>query len=381
MVLKKGVQMSKRLIIVAFTLLMSLETINAMGQSFYTARTRLPQIARTAASRYGAALRPMPGLQSRFISQMSRQEAASTLGVENNATFEQIKAQYRKLAMQFHPDRSAESPERALAMMKKINEARDTLLKPKSFYESTRQESKQNYNRTYRSAEEQAQADLAALIAAELKRWAMRAALRLAAIGTLGYEIYKGLSNYRDKVLGKDELEKITQAKFEKLKAIPEREKFLSYSNIWDITHRRIDLITTPWLPEQEKWLVLCDLIQQAFTNNNDTAAKEYIHFIKAKALYELASLMNGYYGSKDSAAIKKLITKKLKEEKQTYMSKFGITAEQLEPENLFKALLELPEKDLNWWNAKTNAEKSLQKIQEDKRKRLALFDEVVVNM
>ena len=49
-----------------------------------------------------------------------------TLGVEKNATPEQIKAAYRKLAMKYHPDRN-QGDEVAAEKFKEINEAHETL--------------------------------------------------------------------------------------------------------------------------------------------------------------------------------------------------------------------------------------------------------------
>ena len=48
------------------------------------------------------------------------------LGVEKNATPEQIKAAYRKLAMKYHPDRN-QGDEAAAEKFKEINEAHETL--------------------------------------------------------------------------------------------------------------------------------------------------------------------------------------------------------------------------------------------------------------
>lgn len=51
------------------------------------------------------------------------------LGVATDAAPEQIKKAYRKLAMQHHPDKNADSPE-SIAKFREIQEAYDTLTKP-----------------------------------------------------------------------------------------------------------------------------------------------------------------------------------------------------------------------------------------------------------
>ena len=48
------------------------------------------------------------------------------LGIERNATPDEIKAAYRKLAMKYHPDRNQGSEE-AAEKFKEINEANETL--------------------------------------------------------------------------------------------------------------------------------------------------------------------------------------------------------------------------------------------------------------
>ncbi len=58
-----------------------------------------------------------------------------TLGVERNASDEEIKKAYRDLAKKYHPDNYAESPLRELAdeKMKEINEAYDAITKGRSY--------------------------------------------------------------------------------------------------------------------------------------------------------------------------------------------------------------------------------------------------------
>ncbi len=51
------------------------------------------------------------------------------LGVEQDASKEDIKAAYRKLAMEHHPDRNQDSPE-SLEKFREVQEAYDTLTKP-----------------------------------------------------------------------------------------------------------------------------------------------------------------------------------------------------------------------------------------------------------
>ena len=53
---------------------------------------------------------------------MSKQDYYDTLEVSKTATFEEIKKSYRRLAMQYHPDRNAGNAE-AEAKFKEINES------------------------------------------------------------------------------------------------------------------------------------------------------------------------------------------------------------------------------------------------------------------
>ena len=51
------------------------------------------------------------------------------LGVTKNATDDEIKKAYRKLARQYHPDLNRENPKAAEAKMKEINEAYDAIVR------------------------------------------------------------------------------------------------------------------------------------------------------------------------------------------------------------------------------------------------------------
>src|ERR1700678_4708162 len=57
---------------------------------------------------------------------MAKQDYYATLGVERNASAEELKKAYRKLAMQYHPDRNS-GDAKAEAKFKELNEAYDVL--------------------------------------------------------------------------------------------------------------------------------------------------------------------------------------------------------------------------------------------------------------
>ena len=54
---------------------------------------------------------------------MTINEAAQILGIPVNATAEQVRKAFRKLALQWHPDKHSDNPREAEKMMQKINEA------------------------------------------------------------------------------------------------------------------------------------------------------------------------------------------------------------------------------------------------------------------
>ena len=63
---------------------------------------------------------------------MTRDEALTTLGLDEGATREEIQIAHRELAQMLHPDKFSENKRlrsRAEQQMKRINEARDVLLK------------------------------------------------------------------------------------------------------------------------------------------------------------------------------------------------------------------------------------------------------------
>ena len=57
---------------------------------------------------------------------MSDKDFYTILGVEKNASAEDIKKSYRKLAMQYHPDRNKDNP-KAEEKFKEVNQAYDVL--------------------------------------------------------------------------------------------------------------------------------------------------------------------------------------------------------------------------------------------------------------
>lgn len=73
------------------------------------------------------------------------------LGVDQNATDEQIKAAYRELARKYHPDKYAESDLKDVAeeKMKEINEAYDEIMKMRSGKSSGNSYSSTGSNSTY----------------------------------------------------------------------------------------------------------------------------------------------------------------------------------------------------------------------------------------
>ena len=58
---------------------------------------------------------------------MSKRDYYEVLGVQKSATKDEIKKAYRKVAMQFHPDRNPDNPT-AEAKFKEASEAADILL-------------------------------------------------------------------------------------------------------------------------------------------------------------------------------------------------------------------------------------------------------------
>lgn len=81
------------------------------------------------------------------------QDHYQTLGVSATATQDEIKAAYRKLAMQHHPDRNAGSPE-SEKKFKELNEAHDTLKDPnkRSIYDSQRKWSTSGFSDEFKKA-------------------------------------------------------------------------------------------------------------------------------------------------------------------------------------------------------------------------------------
>ncbi|MBW2337705.1 MAG: J domain-containing protein [Deltaproteobacteria bacterium] len=68
---------------------------------------------------------------------MAQEDYYQVLGVDQNATGQQIKETFRKLAFKYHPDRNKENPV-AAEQMKKVNEAYAVLSNPakKSEYDT-----------------------------------------------------------------------------------------------------------------------------------------------------------------------------------------------------------------------------------------------------
>ncbi len=416
--------MSKNLIILLVALLASSEFIHAMGQTFYSAGTRLAQTGRFAAHRYAET--------ARFMSHMTRQQAETILGVEKNASMEQIKANYRRLAMKYRPDRSADSPERALIKMKEINQARDMLLhqnqnknsmgdqmrRAQEQQEQMRKEQEQQVKareqaeklhqeqeriqktqqrealeksrkmreeaqraaeeKLYRERAEKIQqeaqkADEQAKKAAEEKlnhakaekiyqeahsnnvRQGMWANLAMYGIASTlgGYVLWQGYQDYKDtkkreqEQQAREEAKKAAEEKlrrsivdkhnFDQLESKLKNSKKMSNEiEINDHISAMNYLLINNSTPEQQKYQLLCTMINYAFKGGNLTN-KNNNNFLKAEALMFLAKNYNAY---------KELVQENLKKENQTYQSKFGISAEQLTPENLYLQTVKLRKKE-----------------------------------
>src|SRR6202167_305331 len=61
-----------------------------------------------------------------YRAEMAKQDFYATLGVAKNASADDLKKAYRKLAMQFHPDRNP-GDKQAEARFKEVSEAYDVL--------------------------------------------------------------------------------------------------------------------------------------------------------------------------------------------------------------------------------------------------------------
>ena len=60
----------------------------------------------------------------------TKKDYYEVLGVNKNATDEELKKAYRKLAKQYHPDANPDNKEEAEKKFKEVNEAYETLSNP-----------------------------------------------------------------------------------------------------------------------------------------------------------------------------------------------------------------------------------------------------------
>jgi curved DNA-binding protein CbpA len=65
-----------------------------------------------------------------FICVISAEDYYSILGLKKGASEDQIKKQFKKMAIKFHPDKNKDDPEKAKAQFQKIANAYETLSDP-----------------------------------------------------------------------------------------------------------------------------------------------------------------------------------------------------------------------------------------------------------
>ena len=87
------------------------------------------------------------------------------LGCKKNATSEEIHKQYKKMSLQWHPDRNRDNPEKAAEMFKIISEAYQTLIDPisRTNYDNNLKQTNNNiadpfalFNRLFKKQQRQA---------------------------------------------------------------------------------------------------------------------------------------------------------------------------------------------------------------------------------
>ena len=66
----------------------------------------------------------------------NKRDYYEVIGVDRNASLDDIKAAFRKKAKQYHPDMNKDNPKEAEEKFKEVNEANSVLYDPESRYKN-----------------------------------------------------------------------------------------------------------------------------------------------------------------------------------------------------------------------------------------------------